>query len=142
MPRHTPQRLHPGNTPTTAHPYSAEGLAEPTTPQRPLPPGIDTAIFTAEQLDYLSDLYTATMVHHLRQFYALLRAMPPYQSPTCERVGINAALLCKILRLTEGSAAAGWKNMHRRLGVNGSKFSEQRRALFAALKNLQPKLKQ
>ena len=138
MPRHTPQRLHPGNTPTTAHPYSAEGLAEPTTPQRPLPPSIDPAIFTADQLDYLSDLYTATMVHHLRQFYALLRAMPPYQRPTCERVGINAAILCKILRLTDAIAGTPWRNMARILGVNGSKFAEQRRALFAALKNFQP----
>lgn len=118
---------------TTPHPK----LQDPATPSSPpLPPGIDETLFTAEQLDYLSDLYTTTIVHHLRKFYTLLRAMPAGQRITCERVGINAAILCKLLGITECSGINTWHDAAAVLHVHGRKLTEQRHAVLATLRTL------
>lgn len=118
----------------STHPTLQDPATQP--PQLPLPPGIDETLFTLDQLEYLSDLYTTTIVHHLRKFYRLLRAMPEGQHITCERVGINAAILCKLLGITDCSPIATWHDAAAALRVRGSKLTEQRRAVLAALRTL------
>lgn len=99
-----------------------------------LPPGLDADLFTPEQLEYLSDLYNDTLHHHLRLFYRLLRATPAGVDPTPRRVGINAAILCKLLGLTDAIRATTWRSLKASLGCRSYIYNEQRTALLDAVR--------
>ena len=106
-----------------------------------LPPGLDPAIFTPEQLEYLEDLYTETLHHHLRQYYHLLRTMPPGTPINAARIGINAAILCKLLSVTEPAAAAPWHTIARQLNTSNGRIYAHLRAILHRLRLLNPKIK-
>lgn len=106
-----------------------------------LPPGLDPAIFTPEQLEYLEDLYTETLHHHLRQYYHLLRTMPPGTPINAARIGINAAILCKLLSVTEPAAAQPWHTIARQLNISNGRVYTHLRHILRTLRLLNPKIK-
>ncbi len=123
------------STATCTHP-AAGGAEPPAAPARHLPPGTDESIFTEDQLDYLEDLYANTLRHHLRQFYRLLRAMPPCTPISTTRVGINAAIIAKLIALTEPLAATTWREFRGTLGVSTRTIDAHKRAILAALRHM------
>lgn len=126
-------RLSAATADVRIHPAYAE---EAPLPPLHLPPGTDEAIFTREQLEYLEDLYHDTLRHHLRQFYALLRTVPPGVDITPGRVGLNAAILAKLLGLSEELAQTPWRAYRKMLHYNEREIRMQRLALIERLRTL------
>ena len=118
---------------TTTHAYYEP---EPPLPPLHLPPGTDESLFTREQLEYLEDLYHDTLRHHLRQFYALLRTTPPGVDVTPGRVGLNAAILAKLLGISEELVQIPWREYRKMLHYNEREIRMQRHALLAMLRTL------
>ena len=121
---------HPGNMdilPAAAH-------AEETAPPQ-LPSGLSPADFDPRQNTIIADWYADHLRHLADGFYAILRAMPPGMEPTPRRIGINAAILAKLLALTEDIEATTWHEMPEILQCRRADFCAQKNAVLAALRN-------
>ena len=117
----------------------ASQQAELNTPCPALPPGLDSSIFDADQLEYLADFYQGEMLRHLRLFYRLLRTVAPGAEPTVRTVGLNAAILARLFALEEPLAEIPWGTMYKLAGVRKSDFLAQFRAVRSALRTLHPR---
>lgn len=125
----------------TATGIEAEIAAQETAPGAEpwLPPGIDAEIFDPEQLEYLADYFQDLRQTWLAQFYALLRLTPPGGTLRSSLVGINAAILAKLLRLTDELDSITWREMPENLHTRPALFWQQFNLIKDRLRELHPR---
>lgn len=120
-----------------SHPGDMDHIAAvtPEPPPHRLPSGLSAADFEPAQVQILADWY-ADHLHHLADgFYAILRAMPPGVEPSTRLIGVNAAIIAKLLNLTPDLEDTRWHDMPEILGVRRADFCAQKNAVIAALSN-------
>lgn len=104
-----------------------------------LPPGLDAEIFDAEQLEYLADYITDLRSTWLCQFFELLRTTEPGAQLSCSIVGINAAILAKLLRLTDELDGVSWNEIPTHLHTRRVPFWQQFRLIKEKLRAASPR---
>lgn len=117
---------HPGNMDLLA-----AAAPQPEPPE--LPAGLSPADFEPHQVEIIEAWYADHLLHLADSFYAILRTMPEGVEITTRRIGINAAILAKLLALTPDLEATRWNEMHEILGCRKTDFFAQKTAILAAL---------
>lgn len=108
-----------------------------------LPPELDLTLLPDfdnwDQLNYLADYLVAQRHETLRRAFALLATSPPGYTLTAARIGINAAILGKLLGLSDSLATARWRDIPARLQCSKGYFDHARRAILARIRAIHPR---
>lgn len=98
------------------------------------PNGLNPDDFDEDQRGILSEWYIRNLQNQIQAFYRLLRATSPGSHITPTTVGINAAIIAKIMKLTPDLAETPWGEMASELHVRPSKLFQQKNAIIDALR--------
>lgn len=115
------------------HPVNMDLLAEPQPEPPELPAGLSPADFEPHQVEILEAWYADLLINLADSFYAILRTMPEGVEITPRLIGINAAILAKLLAITPDLEATRWTEMPEILGCRKTDFYAQKTAILAAL---------
>lgn len=116
-------------------PGNFEGTLEPERAPEPvqLPAGLSPADFSPEQVAIIADWYSTHLRELAEAFFSALRAMPAGVELTPRLVGINAAIIAKLIALTPELVATPWREMAETVHCKNTALTAQKRAVIAAL---------
>ena len=103
------------------------------TPELTFPPGLNTSDFDRDQQEIIAAWYIRHLQDQLAAMYRLLRVTAPGQKLTCSTVGINAAIIARLRRLTPDIAEVNWNDIPAIIGVNKYRFFNQKAAVLEEL---------
>lgn len=104
-----------------------------------LPADFDTALFDADQLEYLSDYYHDARRAALQAMFDLLVTGQGGRTATPTQAGLNIFIFGKLAGLSKTLLELGWKDLARALYTNNTKFFAQKKAFLQRLRLLHPK---